>query len=205
MFSINVAQFKLSFHIIFFMKVIALTGNIGSGKTTVLKFVRSMHISVIDSDRIVASLYRDKKVQEKIFRIFDTSKRQEVASIAFSSPSKRRKLEKLLHPLVWRDVKQRLSSFRTRDVKLVVVEVPLLFEANWQKRFDLVIFVKSSKKKCLERLVGKGIERKDALLRWNAQLPSKKKIKSSQYIINNNKTPTNTRKQVLLLIKDLVK
>ena len=84
MFSLGDARFKLSFHILFFMKVVALTGNIGSGKTTVLKFVRSMHISVIDSDRIVASFYRDKKVQEKIFRIFGTSKRQEVASIAFS-------------------------------------------------------------------------------------------------------------------------
>ena len=88
---------------------------------------------------------------------------------------------------------------------LVVVEVPLLFEAEWEKRFDSVIFVKSSKKKCLERLATKGIERKDALLRWNAQLSAKKKIKSSQYIIDNNKTPANTRKQVLLLIEDLVK
>ena len=205
MFSIDVAWFKLSFHIIFFMKAIALTGNIGSGKTTVLKFVRSMHISVIDSDRIVASFYRDKKVQEKIFRIFDTSKRQAIASIAFSSPSKRRKLEKLLHPLVWHAVKQKLSAFRSRGSKLVVVEVPLLFEANWQKRFDSVIFVKSSKKKCLKRLAKKGIAQKDVLLRWNAQLPAKKKIKSSQYIIDNSKTLANTRKQVLLLIEDLVK
>ncbi len=187
------------------MKVIALTGNIGSGKTTVLKFVRSMHVSVIDSDRIVASLYHDKRIQEKIFRIFGTSKRQEVASIAFSSSSKRRKLEKLLHPLVWRAVKQRLSSFRTCGKKLVVVEVPLLFKANWEKRFDSVIFVKASKKKCLERLAVKGIVKKDALLRWNAQLPVKKKIKSSQYIIDNGKTPANTKKQVLLLIEDLVK
>ncbi len=205
MFSIGCARFKLSFHIIFFMKVIALTGNIGSGKTTVLKFVRSMLVSVIDSDKIVASLYRNKGVEKKIFRIFGTFKRREVASIAFASPSKRRKLEKLLHPLVWREVKQKLSVFRARRKKLAVVEVPLLFEANWQKRFDSVIFVKSSKKKCLERLAAKGIGRKDALLRLNAQLPVKKKIKSSQYIIDNNKSSANTKKQVLLLIEDLVK
>jgi len=187
------------------MKVIALTGNIGSGKTTVLKFVRSMHIYVIDSDRIVALLYKDKRVQKKLFDIFGTFKRREIASIAFTFPSKRRKLEKLLHPLVWCEVKQRISAFRKHGSNLVVVEVPLLFEAEWEKRFDSVIFVKSSKKKCLERLATKGIERKDALLRWNAQLSAKKKIKSSQYIIDNNKTPANTRKQVLLLIEDLVK
>ncbi len=205
MFSIDVARFKLSFHIIFFMKVVALAGNIGSGKTTVLKFVRSMQVSIIDSDKIVASLYKDKGVQQKLFRLFGACKRNEIASLAFSSPSKLRKLEKLLHPLVWREVKQKLSVFRARGKKLAVVEVPLLFEANWEKRFDSVIFVKSSKKKCLERLAGKGLVKKDALLRWNAQFPVKKKIKSSQYIIDNNKTPANTRKQVLLLIKDLVK
>ena len=185
------------------MKAIALTGNIGSGKTTVLKFVRSMHVPVVDSDKIVASLYREKRVQKKLAGIFGTSNRKKIASIAFASPSKRRKLEKILHPLVWRKVSERLSAFRKRGVGLAIVEVPLLFEAKWGKRFDSVIFVKASKKKCLERLAGKGIARKDALPRWNAQLPAKKKIKSSHYIIDNGKGPASTRKQVLNLIKDL--
>ncbi len=187
------------------MKLIALTGNIGSGKTTVLKFVRSMLVPVVDSDKIVALLYKDIEVQKKILLIFGTCKRDEIASIIFSSPSKRRKLEKILHPLVWRAVKKKLSVFRKRGAELAVVEVPLLFEASWEKRFDSVLFVRASKKKCLERLAEKGLARKHALLRWNAQLPSKKKIKRAHYIIDNGKTPANTKKQVLLLIKDLMK
>jgi len=185
------------------MKAIALTGSIGSGKTTVLKFVRSFRIATVDSDAIVRKLYREKRVQEKLRQVFGTANRKKIASIVFSSPSKRRKLEKILHPLVWRRVKSRLSSFRKQGKLIAFVDVPLLFEANWQKRFDFVVFVKASKEKCIKRLQKKGFGKREALVRWQAQLSPRKKIKSSDYIIDNGHSLAKTRKQVKQLLSKL--
>jgi dephospho-CoA kinase len=185
------------------MKAIALTGSIGSGKTTVLKFVRDSHIPTIDCDAIVSKAYREKPVKKKLRKMFGTANRREIAGIVFSSPKKRRKLEKLLHPLVWKRVKSKLSLLRKQGKLLAVVDVPLLFEARWQNRFNSVIFVKVAKKTCIQRLAKKGFSRKEALQRWNAQLPPRKKVKKSDYLIDNSGTVAKTRKQVRQLLSDL--
>lgn len=185
------------------MKAVALTGSLGSGKSTVLKTVRKMHISTVDCDRIVALLYRDKKVKKKLIAIFGSSSKRAIADIAFSSPSKRKRLEALLHPLVWKQVRQKLASFRKRNRKLAVVDVPLLFEIRWQKRFDSTVFVKASKKLCTKRLLKKGYSRKQIALRWKAQLSPGKKVKSSDFLIDNNGSFARTGKQVRALLLDL--
>jgi len=185
------------------MKAIALTGSIGSGKTAVLKFVRKFHVPTIDCDALVAKLYRDKRVQQKLLRLFQTKSKKEIAAIVFSSPSKRRKLEKLLHPLVWREAQAKLASFRKQGKPLVIVDVPLLFEVKWQKRFNSTIFVKAPKKLCIQRLKKRGFSIKEALQRWNSQMPLKKKVKKAHHVIDNSGSLSKTGKQVKQLLAEL--
>jgi len=83
------------------MKAIALAGLIGSGKSTVLKTVRRMALPVVDCDSIVSKLYRGKAVKKKLLKLFGTVNKKKIADLVFSSSSKRKKLEALLHPLVW--------------------------------------------------------------------------------------------------------
>jgi len=128
------------------MRVVALTGSFGSGKSSVLKFVRSLRVSTVDSDAIVASLYKEKAVRKKLLKAFGTSSKNELAKLVFSSPSKRQRLESVLHPLAWKQIKARLAAFKKRDKALAFVEVPLLFEAGWQNRFDETVFVKCPRK-----------------------------------------------------------
>ncbi len=187
------------------MKAIALTGSIGSGKSTVLKFVRSLRIATVDCDTIVSKLYREKEVQKSLLRLFGTANRKEISSIVFASPLRRRKLEKALHPLVWREVRSRLDSLRKQGKSLAIVEVPLLFEAKWEKRFDSTIFVKAPRKKCIQRLVKRGMPRKQVLQRWKAQLSPGKKIKKAQRVIDNSGSPAKTRVQVKGLMFELAK
>jgi len=187
------------------MKAIALTGLIGSGKSTVLKTVRRMAVSVIDCDSIVSKLYRDKAVKKKLFKLFGTVNRKKIANIVFSSSSKRKKLEALLHPLVWREVKAKLALFKERKKNLAVVDVPLLFEAKWENKFDSIVFVKAPKAKCLARLVDKGLSIKEALQRWNSQIRPGKKIKKAQHVIDNSGSLSHTRKQARLLFSELKK
>lgn len=177
------------------MKAIAITGSLGSGKSTALKIFRSLGFPIIDCDALVAKLYKKKAVQKKLSKLFGTSSPKKMLSIMLSSKQKRRLLEKTLHPLVWKQLRQKLSSFRKQGKALAFAEVPLLFEAKWHKRFDAIIFVHASKKKCMQRLAKKGFPRKHALLLQKAQLSPKKKIKSSHYTINNNGNLAKTREQ----------
>ena len=185
------------------MKAVAVTGSFGSGKSTVLKFARSLRLPSIDSDRVVAALYRDPEVKKRLFREFGSSSKRGVALIAFSSPSKRHKLESILHPLAWAEIKNKLSLLKKRGKTLAFVEVPLLFEAGWQGRFDESVFVKCSRKKCLKRLAAKGFPKEEAVLRFRAQLPQWKKIKRAQHTIDNNGCLASTGKQVRGLIAKL--
>jgi len=185
------------------MKAIALTGSIGSGKSSVLKIVRSFRVPTIDCDAIVSKMYREKAVQKKLKQLFGTVNRKEIAEIAFSSPKKRRQLERLLHPLVWKRVKDRLSSLENQGKPIAVADVPLLFEARWQNRFSAIVFVKAPKKTCLQRLAKRGLSRKEALQRWNAQISPRKKVKRSDYVIDNGGSLAKTRKQVRQLLQEL--
>lgn len=186
------------------MKAVALTGLYGSGKSSVLKFVRSSRVPVVDSDRIVASLYRDPAVKRRLSGLFGTSSRKEISGIVFSSRAKRKKLEALLHPPAWKLIRKRLASFRRRGKSLCFVEVPLLFEAGWHKKFDTVVVVKCPKKTCLERLARKGVSRKDALARMRAQLSQGKKVKKAHYTIDNGGSLAGTRRQAGLLVEELL-
>ncbi len=185
------------------MKTIALTGSIGSGKSTVLKFVSQRRVPALDSDGIVAGLYHNRVVQSKLKKTFGTVNRKKIAEVVFSSKSKRKKLEAVLHPLVWREVKAKIAEQKSLGKALVFVDVPLLFEVKWQNRFDAVVFVKASKKKCIERLRKKGFSKKGALLRWNSQLSPMKKVKLADYVIDNSASLARTEKQVRALIEKL--
>jgi len=185
------------------MKSIAITGSPGSGKSTALKIFKSLGFPAIGCDAIVAKLYKTRLVKKRLSMLFGTSSKKSLLSIMLSSKKKRALLEKTLHPLVWKQLRKMLSSFKKQGKAVVFVEVPLLFEAKWQKRFDSIIFVQASKKKCLQRLAKKGYSKKHALLLWNAQLSPAKKIKSSHYAINNNEGLAKTRKRIKALLDAL--
>jgi dephospho-CoA kinase len=80
--------------------------------------------------------------------------------------------------------------------RIVIVEVPLLFESGFQKRFDRTIAVYTNQKTALSRLKKKGISRKDALARLHAQMDIREKKHLADYVINNNGTRRQTMAQV---------
>ena len=82
------------------MLKIGLTGGIATGKSTVAKYFSELNVPVINSDMIVSSLYKKKEIKYKIKKLFGTSDKKKIASVIFSNPAKRKRLEKLLHPKV---------------------------------------------------------------------------------------------------------
>jgi len=185
-------------------KCFALTGGIATGKSFILKEFRRQGFKTIDCDSIVASLYRNETVKRKLRKEFGTANKKGLGGIVFASPSKRKKLEFILHPIVLRELRKRLSALK-KQKKPVVVDVPLFFESRqpFHGLFSGVSAVRTTKKQQLARLAERGFSKKEALQRINSQMPLVKKLKKSDYIINNTKSKPFTIKQVRLLAKKL--
>tara|TARA_Y100000310_G_scaffold343867_2_gene453586 strand:+ start:1135 stop:1698 length:564 start_codon:yes stop_codon:yes gene_type:complete len=169
------------------MLKVALTGGIASGKTFVLNFFAKKGISTINSDKIVADLYEDRVVKEKVLTQFGTLDKKEIANQIFSSQEKKNLLEGLLHPLVVKELKQRFEELEKQNTRLVIVEVPLLFEAGLENLFDKIIAIQVSRKKQLARLEENGLNKAEAVSCIESQFSTKEKVKKSDFVIDNSK------------------
>ena len=119
------------------MKVIGLTGGIGSGKSTVSRFLAELGATVIDVDKVWhQALAADAEVRQKVVVAFGTGiltpdrevDRQELGAIVFGNPEALARLNNIMRPWVYRTVKARLGDYRRRGVRVVVLELPLLVE-----------------------------------------------------------------------------
>jgi len=194
------------------MLVVGLTGNYGMGKSTVLPLFQKLGALTLDTDVIVKSLLTEEDVLEKIrgllgdevfYRNGSLNKRK-VARMVFKDDALRRSLEDILHPLVF----ERINIFIRKNAgkaRIVVIEVPLLFERGYENRFNRTITVYSREEKALSRLEKQGIKRQETLQRLKSQLPIEDKIRRSDFIIDNNRSIKETNRQVKKIYQELLK
>lgn len=196
------------------MKIIAITGGVATGKTTVAKILAALlKTDVIDADEIVHKfLAPGTKIYKKIVRTFGEDivgkntriNRKVLGQIIFGDISQRRKLERIIHPAVKKEIKGQLRRFREKDFKCVVMDIPLLFEAKMEQVADKVIVVLRNRNlqvKTLRRM--KKLSLKGAKERINSQLPLSEKIKSADFVIDNNGNIQDTKKQVKEIFRNL--
>jgi len=159
---------------------IGITGSLASGKTTVLKAFRKAGFAILSADDVVADIYRRLK--------FDKS---QISSKASPTRAGIRKLEKWIHPLVKKEI---LRFIRRRAKKSVVVEVPLLFEAGFQKIFDLNLMIFAPKaarrKRAMKRGMSKPLFELLESLQWS---PSKKAAMADFILLNESKKSLTTQ------------
>ena len=110
-------------------------------------------------------------------------------------------LEKIIHPLVRKEIKKFLKKNKRK--KLLIFEIPLLVESKLMKQYDKIIFVNSRRKIRLKRYLKKGNNKNIFDLLNNRQLPSTKKIKFCDYVINNNGSLKLLKKNIKNIIKKL--
>ncbi|MEW6585554.1 MAG: dephospho-CoA kinase [Nitrospirota bacterium] len=193
------------------MLVVGLTGNYGMGKSAVLALFGKYGAAVLDSDEVVHSLLSEQEVLDKIRRLFGsavffedgTLNRGRLAEIVFREDALRHSLEEILHPLVFR----RIDGFLQENYGkcgIAVIEVPLLFEGGYEKRFDRTITVFTDAETALLRLAAVGIGREDADRRLKTQLSIEEKKKRSDYVIDNRADLKTTETHVAAIYKKLV-
>ncbi|MEW6570244.1 MAG: dephospho-CoA kinase [Nitrospirota bacterium] len=182
---------------------VALTGNLGMGKTTVLRLFEKLGAVTVDTDDVVRSLLREKHVLEKIKSLLGSDvfsengglDREKVAKMIFANHQKKRSLEDIIHPLVFEEIDSFLGKIKGRK-KIIIIEIPLLFERSYENRFDRKITVFTDPDRALVRLEAKGMRRENGLLRLGSQLPVEEKIKRSDFVIDNNGSLADARVQV---------
>ena len=178
------------------MIIIGITGSIGMGKTTVSKMLRIFKIPVFDSDRAVKEILESNyNIIEKISKTWPETvsfhQKQKIVdknalgNKIFESKNERKKLEKMLHPLV----KIERTSFLKQSEKRFVVglDIPLLYETGMDEECDYIFLVHTPKKIQKRRvLIRPNMTEKKFELINNSQWSFEKKRKKKPYIINTS-------------------
>lgn len=180
------------------LKKIGITGNIASGKTTALKIFKKNKCYCINSDDLTHLLLNKKDIKKIITEIFGKEileknkiDRKKLAKIVFNNKKKLKTLENILHPEILDQIEQEYKKVSKKNYHFFVVEVPLLFEIGIEKYFDYIITIHSK-----INIAKKRYKDKDYMLRKKNLLSISKKIKLSNYFIENNHSLSSFEKKI---------
>ncbi len=177
--------------------LVGLTGGMGTGKTTVAKFLNELGAFIIDADQICRQLMEPNQLAWKeIIREFGTEIldnenqiiRSKLAEIVFNDPVKKEILENILHPKVFDAEKQRFLEIQQRYPRsIVILDSPLLIESGNYRKVDKVVVVVCNEILQLKRILDSNRFTKiDIERRIQNQMSSREKIKFADYVIHND-------------------
>ena len=194
--------------------LVGLTGGFGCGKSTVLKLFERLGATVLSADSIVHDLLKRAEVRDSIVDMFGPGillggeiDRKKLSKKVFSDETERKKLEKLLHPLVLETIEQtcKKAANLTCTPEIITVEIPLLFEAGFDKGMDAVVVVRAESDVVRKRLREKGFSDEDIRVRAAAQFPVDEKASRADYVIDNSGSLDDTERQVRRVWEDLLR
>jgi dephospho-CoA kinase len=196
------------------MRLIALTGGIGTGKSTVARFLRERGVTVIDADEGTRAVQAPgspglRRLVEAfgagILQPDGALDRPRLAAIAFADPEARGRLNEIVHPLVREWMAERQTEAAERGEELVVLDIPLLFESRGAEGFDAVILVYAPEELQLRRLVEqRSMDERTARQRIAAQMPIDEKQRLATHVIVNTGTLEDLRTEVERTWADIV-
>ena len=182
------------------MLLVGLTGNIGSGKSTVDQLLSERGATIIDADVLARRAVEiGTPAYRAIVERWGTSilgpdgmlDRGALRRIVFSDPAELEQLNTLVHPEVERMRAELVEAARMRGDKLVVCDVPLLFERKMTDLFDRIVLVDAPRPVRLERLVReRGLRETEAMDMIVAQMPAELKRARADFVIDNVGTLT---------------
>jgi dephospho-CoA kinase len=187
------------------VRVIGLTGGIGSGKSTVSQFLAGLGATIIDVDKLWhEGLKADAGLRQEIVTAFGTGilnndreiDRKKLGQIVFGNPEALERMNNIMHPWVYRAVRTKLEEYRRWGVKVVVLELPLLVEVplslgagepSLSDEMDEVWVTVAPEPVVLKRLKNKSrLSEAEALARIRSQLPSEERLKHADVVIETD-------------------
>lgn len=186
--------------------ILGLTGGISSGKSAVSQTFKEKGIPVIDADAIAREVVKPRTPGlSKIVAHFGSSvlteerelNRKKLGEIIFNDEKERKVLDSILQQEIELKMDEELERLKREQHELIIMDIPLLFEANYESKCDEIMTVFVSQKTQLSRLMLRdSISEEQALARINSQIPIVDKALLSDVIIDNEGTIENTKLQI---------
>lgn len=188
------------------MKVLALTGGIASGKSTVAKMFEELGATLIDADSLAHQVYSPgTPLATELLRRYGNEikdsqggiDRKALGKIIFRTPEERRWLENKTHPATRKKIAEQIQEARARHAPLVLVEAALHVETGYYKEFDGLIVVHADPQIQIQRLQARdGMSREEAEQRLKNQMTGQEKESLADWVIDNNGSLKDTKKEV---------
>ncbi len=197
------------------MLKVAITGGVGSGKSTVARMFKELGAVVLDADEAARAVVAPgqpaweelrRAFGPEFFRSDGSLDRARMAHLVFNDPEARRRLNRIVHPEVAREMARSLADLEGRGVPLVLVEVPLLFECRLEGAYDRVIVVYVPPEVQVERSKKRDRRGKQEIAGiLAAQWPLEEKRRRADYVVDNRGSFKDTRRQVSQIWRKLKK
>ena len=188
------------------MRVIGLTGGIGTGKTVVAEMLRELGASVIDADKVGHEAYRPgaeawravvDAFGSEILAEDEEIDRKRLGAIVFGDPAELAKLNAIMHPRMYRMMEERLDGLRSNGARAAVIEAALLIEAGWTPLADEVWVVTAPQEDAVRRSAARsGLSEAAVRARIAAQMPQAERALHADAVIGNDGTPEDLRREV---------
>lgn len=187
-------------------RVIGLTGGIGSGKSTVARFLAELGAVIVDADKVGHEAFKpNTELWGEIVATFGRQiltpsgeiDRKKLGEIVFNNQESLLKLNEIMHPRLKAIVKAQFDEYRQQGVDVVVLEAAVLIEANWISQVDEVWITVASESEVLKRLKEqRGLEEEAILARIRSQLSNEERIKYADVVIYNDGDLNEVKKTV---------
>ena len=189
------------------MLTIGLTGGIGSGKSTVAKFLAELGAPVLDADQVGHAIYQPggPAYQEmidafgrEILAPDGAIDRKKLGPIVFGDPAALKRLNAIVHPKMFARMREMVAAMRADgERKPIVIEAAILIEANWQALFDEIWLVAAAKERVIERVErDRGMKPEQTEARIRAQLSDDDRRRHASIVVVNDGTLEQLRARV---------
>lgn len=196
------------------MKIIGLTGGIGSGKSTVSEYLQQKGLTIIDADKIAREIVvPGSGVLAEITKLFGTDilfedgslNRKKLGGMVFSDSQKKFALDSLMHHKVIELIEKQMKELEMAGTKVIFVDAPLLFETGLDGHVNEVWVVDVDDETRIHRIMGRdSLSRDEILKRIASQMSRKEKNEKADYIIDNTGTIDQLYVQIDTLLKETI-
>jgi len=189
------------------VKVVAVTGGIGSGKSAVGDMLQEMGFPIIDTDRIAHDLSKPRtEMTEQIRQRFGVKAlaadgsldRAALREIVFNHPDARKDLESITHPAIYKRMLEMIAEAKADGHGAAVLQIPLLFESPPPMMIHLVVYVACDLDVRVKRIMKRNPDMEESMIRkvMAAQMAENEKMRRSDVVIDNSSDLDHTRRQV---------
>lgn len=178
------------------MRVIGLTGGIGTGKSTASEYLRKQGFSIIDADRISREIVEpgtlllkelEKNFGSGIIKDDGTLERKALAAIVFSDKEKKSRLDGLMHGHILDEIERKISESQSGEGRGIIVDAPLLFETGLEKKCDQVWLITADEKLRILRVCERdGMDPEEVRARIQNQMADEEKKERAHRIVDNS-------------------